>query len=184
MRSRTKVRPILVRLGRSRPRAPSSPPRAPLRVALRGAAALLVALSFSTSGCPDETDVILVADASEGAIRVTGTGDGATITVSALVTLELGSYAQEEQVVVIPRADILVDDAVVGTVNLDRPTSFDGHLSPGETKEVRVRGEAMGSSIDVARLCAASSAVISMLYGPSPTMTPDVLRTSAPVTCE
>lgn len=150
----------------------------------RSVAALFVVLVFPTLGCPDETDVILVAGASDGTIRVTGDGNAAVIRVSALVTFELGRFAQEPQTVVVPRADILLDDAVIGTVNLDRPTTFDGNLSPGEDKEVTVRGEAMGGVVDVARLCAAPRAVLSLLYGPTPTMTPDVLRTDASVTCE
>lgn len=162
MRRRTKIRSILVRL----------------------TPALVVVAALSTSGCPDETDVILVADASEGTIRVTGAGPAATVGVSALVTLELGSYAREEQTVVIPRCDVLVDDEVVGTVNLDRPASFDGHLRPGDDVEVTVRGEAMGTSIDAARVCGGGRVVLSLLYGPSVTETPDVLRTLAAVTCE
>lgn len=180
MRPACAVRPV-----HRRPRRASDPPsRAKRGLAARVAAWGCLLLLAPVLGCPDETDVILVASASGGSVRVTGTGDTATVRVSATVTLELGSYAPEAQTVVVPRADLLVDDRVVGTVNLDRPTTFDGRLDPGEDVEVTVRGEAPGTAVDTAALCAAGRATLVLLYGPTPTETPDLLRTSASVSCE
>lgn len=139
----------------------------------------LVAAVLIVSGCIGAGDFQLTVTADHPVVQVTrGTPPHAS--VRADVTFELGSHSPGDKTVVVPKADLLVGDRVGATVNMDRPTTFDGTLSPGEDATVTVRGEVTGTLVDVDALCAPeATTVIALYYGWTPAEATQLVRTSA-----
>jgi len=122
----------------------------------RAALAALVVMAGVTAvvlSCTVDTELGLAVEVTSATVSATGSGATAVITVDVGADVRVGAHAQGSRMFIVPRADVLVGDTVVATVNLDRPAGFDGTLAPGESRSLVLHGATFAGSFDPAALC-------------------------------
>ncbi|MCS6798069.1 MAG: hypothetical protein NZ898_06020 [Myxococcota bacterium] len=115
-----------------------------------------IVASVATSGCAVDTETGVTAEIAAAAVTVWGGGEATVVAVRIDAAFRVGEHARGTRSFRAPRADVLVDERVVATVNLDRPVGFDPMLSPGERDEVTLTGASVAGAFPAAHdaLCA------------------------------
>lgn len=137
-------------------------PRTSGKYALRGAAVIAGVTAVALS-CTVDTELGLAAEITSANVSAAGSGAMAVITVDLNATVRVGEHAQGTRMFVVPRVDLLVGDAIVATINLDRPVGFDGSLDPGVSRMLTLHGATLAGAFDPAPLCATPTPTVRVL---------------------
>jgi len=124
--------------------------------------------------CSVDTELGVAAEIRTASVTVAGTGPDAAASVIMDVTFRVGAHALGPRSFAVPTADLRAGDAPAATINLDRPTGFDGTLSPGESQDVVLMGTTTNPNADAA-LCGAASATVLIRWEHRDAMDPSSL---------
>lgn len=117
------------------------------------AASVIVGVTVAAVSCTVDTELGLAAEITAANVQAAGSGATAVISVDITAEIRVGAHAQGSRMFIVARADVLVGDTVVATVNLDRPAGFDGTLAPGVSRTLSLHGVTLPGAFDPAPLC-------------------------------
>jgi len=124
------------------------------------AAAVIAGVTAVALSCTVDTELGLAAQITAAEVHAAGSGASAVVSVDLTADVRVGEHAQGTRMFIVPRADLLVGDAIVATVNLDRPAGFDGSLDPGVSRTLVLHGATLAGAFDPAPLCASPAPAV------------------------